>query len=93
MNLTIDFNPPDRVRDILQSESGDLPTAAREAFGVELFRRGMLSHCELGSFLNMDRFETDALLKGHGVTERTLTHADIDEDVNSLNNLISSIRP
>jgi hypothetical protein len=53
----------------------------------ELVRRGILTHYELGQSLGLDRFETDALLKCHEVTEHSLTHEDVDADVKSLNEL------
>ena len=46
-----------------------------------------LTHYELGQSLGLDRFETDALLKCHEVTEHSLAHEDVDADVKSLNEL------
>jgi hypothetical protein len=46
-----------------------------------------LTHYELGQSLGLDRFETDALLKCHEVTEHSITHEDVDADVKSLNEL------
>ena len=74
----------------LCAESGDLSTAAREAFAIELFRRGILTHLGVGQSLGLDRFETDALLKRHQVTEHALTHEDVDADIKSLGELRAS---
>ena len=78
MNLAPD------VEKRLRAESGDLPSAVRESFAVNLFRRGILTHHDLGEVLGLDRFETDALLKRNGVGEFSLTHDDVDADVSRL---------
>ena len=72
MNVNIDVSLPPDVEERLRTESGDLSAAVREAFAIELFRRGILTHFDLGQSLGMDRFETDALLKRHEVTEHAL---------------------
>jgi predicted HTH domain antitoxin len=92
MNVNISASLPPDVEERLRTESGDLSTAAREAFTIELFRRGILTHRELDQSLGLDRFETDALLKRHQVTERALTHEDVDADVKSLNELLTHPR-
>ena len=89
MNVNIAVNLPPHIEEQLRAESGDLSTAAREAFAIELFRRGILSHCGLGRSLAIDRFETDALLKRHNVTEHALTHEDVDAEVKGLNELLA----
>lgn len=44
----------------------------------------------LGQTLGLDRFETDVLLKRHRVTEQSLSHEDVDADVQSLNTFCPS---
>ena len=92
MNVNFAINLSPDVEERLRVESGNLSDAAREAFAVELFRRGILSHCGLGQSLGIDRFETDALLKRHCVTEHTLTHEEVDADVKGLNELLAASR-
>jgi len=92
MNINIAVNLPPDVEEQLRDESGGLSMAAREAFVIELFRRGILSHYDLGQSLGLDRFETDALLKRHKVTEHALTHQDVDADVKSINGLLAPPR-
>jgi predicted HTH domain antitoxin len=88
MDITLTVNLPPEIQQRLQAESGDLSSAVRESFAINLFRRGILTHHELGQTLGLDRFETDALLKRNGVTEYALTHKEIDADVNSLKELL-----
>jgi len=88
VNLTVEL-PPDAEKRI-RAESPDLPAAVREGFLVNLFRRGILSHYQLGQALGLDRFETDATLKRHQVTEQSLTHEEIDADVASLHDHIAN---
>ena len=93
MNITLAVNLPPKVEERLRAESGDLSSAVRESFAINLFRRGILTHHELGQALGLDRFETDALLKRNDVTEYSLTHEDIDADVNSLKELLGLSHP
>ena len=67
MALSIEL--PSAVEQRLRAENPDLESAAREALLVELYRQDMLSHYELSVALGLDRFETDAVLKKHNVTE------------------------
>src|SRR4051812_38224789 len=64
MNISVAVNLPPEVERQLRAESGDLSSAVRESFAVNLFRRGILTHHELGLVLGFDRVETDALLSG-----------------------------
>ncbi len=93
MNVSLAVNLPPEVEERLRAESGDLSSAVRESFAVNLFRRGILTHHELGQVLGLDRFETDALLKRNGVTEYSLTHEDIDADVRSLKEYLGLPHP
>ncbi len=49
--------PPDR----------DLAEQAKEALAVEGYRQHKLTHSQVSKMLGISRFETDALLKKHGV--------------------------
>jgi len=93
MNLSLTLNLPPEVEERLRAESGDLSSAVRESFAINLFRRGILSHHQLGQVLGIDRFETDALLKRNDVTEYSLTHEDIDADVSSLKEFLGLPHP
>jgi predicted HTH domain antitoxin len=92
MIINFAFNLPPDVEERLRAEVPDLSGAIREAFAIDLFRRGILTHHGLGQWLGLDRFETDALLKRHRVTEQSLSHEDVDADVQSLDELLASPR-
>jgi len=63
---------------------------ASHSFSPSGFRDGALTHFELGRSLGIDRFATDALLKHYRVEENALSHADVDSDVESINELLGS---
>ncbi len=78
LRITLDL-PPD-VEKKLRADTPDLDADVREAYALELFRRGKLSHVELSQILGLDRFETDAYLKRHRVFEGSLTMEDLNHD-------------
>lgn len=65
MAITIDL--PSDVEEDLRSRLGDLDAEAKEAFAVELYRQGKLTHCQLSKVLGLTRYETDGVLKKHQV--------------------------
>jgi predicted HTH domain antitoxin len=67
--MTVTFELPEDVEQRLRQQSPDLDSEAKEAMLVELYRQDKLSHFELAQALGLDRFETDAVLKKHNVTE------------------------
>jgi predicted HTH domain antitoxin len=75
--------PPDLEQKVRQA-TGDLNTEVTQAFALELFRRGTLSHAELARMLGLDRFNTDAFLKQHGVFEGSPQMSDLDADAETL---------
>jgi len=48
-------------------DGADRSGKAREAFFVELYREHRVSHRQLGEALGLEPYETDGLLKKHGV--------------------------
>lgn len=79
--MTVRFDIPGSLEQTLRNRvGGDLDDAAKQAFLISLFREGTLSHYELAQALSMDRFETDAMLKRHRVTEGSLTWDDVEAD-------------
>ena len=67
MSVTVTLEIPEDLATILRSDSRDLSRAALEALAVEAYRAERLSDAQLRRILGLDRFETDALLKAHGV--------------------------
>jgi hypothetical protein len=93
MELTVSVNLPPEVEHELGPERSRLSVVAREAVATDLFRRGLLSHAQLGMTLGLNRFETEALLKRHQVTEHALTHEEVDAELESINELVGRPRP
>jgi len=65
--MNIRFEIPDDIADQLKSEGVDLNHEAREVFLVELYRQERVSHYQLSEALGLCRYETDGVLKRHGV--------------------------
>lgn len=92
MSLNVTLDLPDDLEEKLRRETADLAADVKEAYALELFRRGRLSHCELSRVLGLDRFETDAYLKRHNVFEGSLTMADLDADRQTLERVLGKDR-
>jgi hypothetical protein len=84
-SLTIEL--PEDVGRALRSEFPALEDSAREAMAVEFFRQGRLNHFQLSRVLGLDRFQTDAVLKRHGVEEQSQTVEDVESDRATLRQL------
>lgn len=65
---------------------------ANEPELLERFRQGSISHFELSQLLKLDRFETDAWLKKRNVYEGSLTMADLEQNRETLLQLIGEAR-
>jgi hypothetical protein len=78
--MTISFELPQDIEQELRINGSDLSGEAREAFLVELYRQDRISHHQLTEALELNRLETDGVLKRHkvssGVTaEKMRVHA------------------
>jgi hypothetical protein len=87
MSIQVTLDLPSDLLERLQHESADLQADVKEAFLLDLFRRGKLTHFELSQALGLDRFETDAYLKKHNVYEGSLTMEDLENDRKTLEEL------
>ncbi len=67
--MSICINLPSEFEAQLRREIGDLDQTAKEALLVDLYRRGTITLHELGTTLELGRFQTEELLGRHGVTE------------------------
>ena len=65
--MNISFEIPQDIEQELRTNGADLNGAAKEAFLVELYRQHTISHRQLGEALGLEQYETDGLLKKHGV--------------------------
>ena len=92
MALTITLELPADVEQKVRAETSNLDADVKEAYALELFRRGKISHYELSQILGLDRFETDAYLKRHKVFEGSLTAEDLEEQYQTLERLLGPTR-
>jgi len=67
MAVTIEL--PIEIERELRRDIANLDQAAKEAMLIELYRQDKLTHLQLAAALDLDRFETEAVLKKHNVTE------------------------
>jgi hypothetical protein len=86
MAVTIEL-PPD-VEQRLRTENPNLDAEVKEAMLVELYRQDRLSRYELSLALGLNRFETDAVLKEHRVTEDLPTPEELEEDLRRARELL-----
>jgi hypothetical protein len=90
--MSVIFELPPEIEQKLRAEISNLNVEAKEAYGLELFRRGKLTHFELSQVLGLDRFETDAYLKQHSVFDGSLTIEDLEADRQTLERIFGSVR-
>jgi hypothetical protein len=67
--MSVTFELPGDIERNLRRENIDLAQAAKEATLIEIYRRGGITQHELSRALGISRFEAEALLKNHNVTE------------------------
>ncbi len=92
MALTVTLDVPPEIEAKLRAGTSNLDAEVTEAYALELFRQGRLSHYELSQVLGLDRFETDAYLKRHKVFEGSLTMEDLEADRETLDRLLGPVR-
>jgi hypothetical protein len=85
--MTVSFELADSLEERLRREVGDLDRFSKEAALVDLYRRGSLTHHELTLSLDLNRFETESLLKLRGVTEDCLTLDEHDRQMAAIRKL------
>jgi hypothetical protein len=86
MAVTVEL--PDDVERKLRAASPDLESAAKEAMLVELYRQEKLTRYDLSQALELNRSETDALLKKHKVTDDLPTLEELEEDLRMARSLM-----
>jgi predicted HTH domain antitoxin len=65
--MTISFDLPKSLEQQVRFDGVDLNSKARESLLVELYREHWISHRQLGEALGLEPYETDGVLKKHGV--------------------------
>lgn len=65
--MAVSFELPADIENRLRGQFPDLDAQAKEDFAVQLFVDGKLSHGQLSRVLGLSRYETDGVLKRHGV--------------------------
>ena len=86
--MTIQIELPSGIEEKLRIAFGDLAAAGKEAMLVELYREDKVSHGELAEALGLSRYDTDGLLKRHGVTEDLPTSEDLAEQLAGLRKVV-----
>jgi len=82
--MAVTIQLPADVEERLRAESPDLDALAKEAMLIELYRQDKLSHYELSQALDLDRFETDGVLKMHNVVVDLPTPEEIEQGLQLL---------
>jgi len=85
--MSIAFDLPAEVEQILRRQFQNLDQAAKEAALVELYRQNKLTHYQLSQALGLTRIETDGLLKQHNVIEDLPSPDELEEDLRRLRQL------
>ena len=86
--MTVMFQLPGELEQRLRAQTTNLNDDAKEAALVELYRQDRISRYELSEALGLSRFETDALLQKHHVTEDLPTSQELEEDFQRLSDLL-----
>jgi predicted HTH domain antitoxin len=86
--MAVSFQLPSAIEQQLRREFADRDQLAKEVALVELYRQGQLSHGKLAESLGISRYEADAVLKRHNVTEDLLTREELAEQVDDLRKLL-----
>jgi hypothetical protein len=84
MTVNVTFDLPSELEEKLACNAAELSADVKEAYAIELFRRGLLDHYQLSQVLGLDRIDTDACLKRHEVFTGSLTMEDLEDDYRTL---------
>lgn len=87
--MAITFELPAAIEQHLRGEWADFDAVAKESALVELYRQGNLTHHQLATALDLDRFAVDALLKRHQVTEDLISAQALTSQLAAYHNLVN----
>ena len=93
MTVTVTFEVPAQIEEKLRSEDGDLSAGVKEAYGLELYRQGRLSHYELAQMLGLDQVSTSELLQRHRIYRGSLTMEDLEEETKVMDEVMGQAKP
>ena len=63
MAATVEISVPDTLIKALGAQPNELPRQTLEALIIQAFRKGQITHAQVGELLDLNRFETDGFLK------------------------------
>ncbi|MEY2428769.1 MAG: hypothetical protein QOJ40_1654 [Verrucomicrobiota bacterium] len=63
MSATIEISVPDALIKALGAAPEELPRQTLEALIVQAYRKGQVTHAQVGELLDLDRWQTDRFLK------------------------------
>jgi len=63
MAATVEISVPDSLIKALGAKPEELPRQTLEALIVQAYRKGQITHAQVGELLELDRWATDAFLK------------------------------
>lgn len=63
MPATVEISVPDDLIKALGAAPEELPRQTLEALIAQAYRKGQITHAQVGKLLNLDRFATDRFLK------------------------------
>lgn len=63
MAATVEISVPDTLIRALGGQPDELPRQTLEALIIQAYRKGQITHAQVGELLDLDRWETDGFLK------------------------------
>jgi hypothetical protein len=63
MAATVEISVPDSLIKALGAQPDELPRQTLEALIVQAYRKGQITHAQVGELLDLDRWDTDGFLK------------------------------
>ncbi len=66
--MNISYEMPQDIEQELRTNGLDFDGEAKEAFLIDLYRQGRISHRQLADAPGLNRYETDGILKRHKVS-------------------------
>ena len=63
MAATFEFSVPETLVKALGAQPEELPRQTLEALIVQAYRKGQITHTQVGELLDLDRWQTDVFLK------------------------------